>query len=148
LSTLLVEPLETDLTQDFTVSRDTRLNIDCIKVKLYVCGMPAGNFSLSLLTGSTVLKSTSFACTDLQTFMDTAHSYFYVLYPILFTGLTTLENGTYHLKLSAVSGYTPTKTSYLAWIKESENYFGENPPISMADYPYIFRIIEFKPRGN
>lgn len=140
MSTLVVQKLNTELSQDFRLSLDTRYNIGAVIPYLYMHNAPTGSFTVSVKSGATTLASNSFTCSDIKTSLGTAFNYAHVFYPVNFE-TTQLGKGTYTLELSA-SGYSPSESSYVGWVQQHEdlNNLLDYEPLSDAQNPLAFRL--------
>lgn len=121
MSTLLVQELTTELSQELRYSLSKRCQIGAFIPYLYMHNAPAGTFIIDLLNSDDdIIMSKSFTCSDIKTSLSTSDNYAHVFYPIIPTSPIQIEYGTYTIKLSA-SGYTYSSGSYLGWIQQFEN---------------------------
>lgn len=121
MSTLLVQPLITELSQEVRYSLSRRVNIGAFIPYLYMHNAPTGTFIIDLLNSDDdIIMSKSFTCADIKASLSTLNNYAHVFYPIIPTNPIQIEYGTYTIKLSA-SGYSHSNTSYLGWIQQFEN---------------------------
>jgi hypothetical protein len=121
VSTLLVQMLNSELSQEFRLNIDKRYIIAGLYPYLYMHNAPAGTFTFSVLRGEDELISQDFTCSDIKTSLNTTDNYAHVFFPILpEDDLWVLDKGDYTAKISA-SGYSATSSSFLGWIREYEN---------------------------
>jgi len=135
---LLVEKLESTLTQSFTITGE-RKNVAAICPYIYMHGAPSGTFTLTVKQGSTTMTSGTFTSAAIKTALGTANNYAHVFYPI--EVIAQFDAGEYDFILSA-SGYTATASSFIGWIRQHENLNNETDytPDSDSDNPYAVRM--------
>lgn len=145
MSSLLVDKLVTELTHEIRLNGNSRIHIAAIYPYLFLYNSPAGTFTLSILSGATTIFSQSFDSATIKISMSTVNDYAHVFYPIIPPNPLPIEPGLFTIKLSA-SGYTPTESSYLGWIKQHENLQNvlEYTPVNDTYNPYALRIKVFK----
>ena len=117
---LLVETLETELSQDFTFSNESRYNIGAIIPYLYLHNAPSGTFQIELIKDSVTLYSETFTSSDIKASVPTVHNYVHIFYPIVPDHPIYLEKGSFTVKLSA-SGYSVSSSSFIGWIRQFED---------------------------
>lgn len=124
MSTLLVQTLETELSQVYEFTMDKRQEIVAIIPYLYVHNAPAGTFTLSLITNSETVFSQTFTSQDVLDSLETTDDYARVFFPIVPLVHIQLERGEFTIKLSS-TGYTNTSSSFLGWIQQHEDLNNE-----------------------
>lgn len=140
---LVVDELETTLSQTFTVFKNNRLDLVAIRPYILSHNSPAGTFTFKLLDGATTLFSDTFTAAELKTDISTANDYVRIWKNFSITVPTFLENGDYTLELSS-SGYTYSDASYLGWIKEHEhltNVITNDDATSALQFPRSFQLL-------
>lgn len=145
MTTLVVEQLETTLSQEFTVTSNRRAQLYAIRPYLYMHNTPLGTFSLELKRGSDVLTTKTFTCSDIQSDLSTANDYAHIYKALLLDSPVMIEKGTYTLELSA-SGYSFSESAYLGWIREYENQFYtvSGNYNNSFELPFSFQLFEFR----
>lgn len=147
---LLVEELKTTLSQDFSLSLQTRKNISAVRPHIVLYNAPAGTFTLSLMQSSIVLGSQTFTSASLRSLFDTSDDYLHGYPKIEFTNPVLVKEGSYTLKLSS-SGYTFSNSAYIAWVKRHENLFYKidgGVPEDDANLPLTFELWAYKKQNR
>ena len=67
MTTLLVETLKTELSQEIRLENQERYTIGAIIPYLYIHNSPVGTFTLEILNGVTSVFSQSFTSADIKT---------------------------------------------------------------------------------
>lgn len=145
MSTLLVQRLETELTQELRYNLSDRCQIGALIPYLYMHNSPAGTFAIDLLNSDDeIIISQEFDCDDIKAALETSNNYAHVFYPIIPTNPIQIEYGLYTIKLSA-TGYTPSDSSYLGWIQQFENIQNvmDYVPVNDAQNSLAIRIKEY-----
>ncbi len=145
MTTLLVEPLITTLSQDFNLKNDTRYSIGAFIPYIYMHNAPAGTFTLSIIKSAVTVFSQSFDCTDIKTSLTTTDNYAHVFYPVIPVPDIQLDKGLYTAEISS-SGYTYSSGSFLGWIKQFEdlNNILDYTPSNDGENPLALRLKVFK----
>lgn len=121
MSTLLIQRLETELSQELSYNLSDRCQIGAFIPYLYMHNAPSGTFTIELLNSDNdIIMSQDFDSADIKASLSTSNNYAHVFYPIVPSNPIQIEYGTYTIKLSA-SGYSPSESSYLGWIQQHEN---------------------------
>jgi len=128
MSYIVVDELDTTLSQTITLDYDRIYHVAGIKMKLLMYNAPAGTFTLSLNKDATTLASASFTSADIKSDLSTTDDYAYLYKALNFS--LPLKKGSYQLVLSS-SGYTYSASSFMGWIKSHENVFIE--PTTSSD---------------
>lgn len=142
MTTLLVNPLKTTLTQEVRFNFDKRYIIKAICPYIYMHNSPSGLFHFKIKKSSITVFSHSFTSNDLKTALNTSDDYahmFYAINPI--SGYLLLEKGLYDFELSH-TGYSYSNSSYLGWITQHErlqNLMGYEPA-NDTENSFAFRI--------
>lgn len=141
MSFIVADELIDELTQEINLTYDKIYHIGGIKIKLLMFNNPGGTFTLSIKDGATTLASESFTSADIKSDLSTTDNYAYLYKALNFS--LPLKKGSYDLVLSA-SGYNPTDSSFLGWIKSFENIFNaiNGSPTSLEDNPFDVLIYE------
>lgn len=145
MSTLLVQRLDTELSQEIRYSSSTRCNIAALIPYIYLHNAPVGLFTLELLNSDDeVVFGQDFDSADIKASIPTTNNYAHVFYPIVPNNPIQIESGLYTIKLSA-SGYSPSSTSYLGWIQQFENLQlpMEYVPVNDTEKPLAIRIKQY-----
>lgn len=145
MSTLMVETLETTITQTITFTPYRKFNLGGIKIKLFMYNSPSGTFTLSLKSGANTLWSDTFDSAELKSDMSTSDDYIYMWKGFQFSNPVIVKNGSYDLELSS-SGYTYSTGSFIGWIKDYESIYNETTTTPANDFenPYTFRLYEYR----
>lgn len=145
MSSLLVDKLVTELTHEIRLTNSSRVHISAFYPYLFLYNSPVGTFTLSILRGATAIFSQSFDSAAIKISIPTVNDYAHVFYPIIPPNPLPIESGLYTIKLSA-TGYVPTESSYLGWIKQHEDVQNNLEYVSANDTynPYAIRIKVFK----
>jgi len=145
MTTLLVDKLVETLSQDITVTSSNRIHVAAFIPYIYMCNAPAGTFTFSLIQNSITIFSKTFTSTEIKTSLATSNNYAHAFYPLIPDYLVQMSSGSYTVKLSA-SGYTPSESSYLGWIRQFENIQNEMSytPTTDRQNPLAIRIKTYK----
>jgi hypothetical protein len=145
VTTLLVETLKTELSQEIRLENQERYTIGAIIPYLYLHNSPVGTFTLEILSGVTSVFSQSFTSADIKTAIGTSDNYAHVFYPIVPQNPVQLDAGVYTIKLSA-AGYNALGSSFLGWIRQHENLNNilDYEPVSDSENPLAVRLKVFK----
>ena len=148
MTTLLIETLQTELSQDIRLSGKERYSIGAIIPYIYMHNSPPGLFTLSLLSASTTVFSQSFTSEDIKLSIPTVNNYAHVFYPVVPTNPIQLDSGTYTVKITS-SAYSPTSVSFLALIRQHEDLNNKLDyiPASDDENPLAIRLKIYK-RGE
>ena len=148
MTTLVIETLQDELSQDIRLSGDERFSIGAIIPYLYMHNSPAGTFTLRLLSGVTEVFSQSFTSADIKSSIPTINNYAHVFYPIVPVSPIQLDSGLYTVKITA-SGYSPTSISFLALIRQHEDLNNRLDYVALTDdqNPLAIRLKVYK-RGE
>ena len=143
MTTLVLDELDTTLSQDFTINLNRRYSIEGIRPYIYMHNAPAGTFTLSVKDGVTTLASQTFDSAEIKSDLSTADNYAHVWKRLVFDNPFQLSLGTYTLELSS-AGYTFAESAYIGWIREFENVFNETSGTinTLFDNPFSFQIFE------
>lgn len=142
MSYLVVDELQTTLTQQINLKYDRIYHLAGIKINILMYNAPSGTFTLSVKNaGGTTLASADFTSADIKSDLSTSDNYAY-LYKALNIELP-LKKGSYDLVLSS-SGYTYSSSSFIGWIKDYENIFNatETAPANFTENPFDVLIYE------
>lgn len=148
MTTLVIETLVTELSQDIRLSGKERYSIGAIIPYIYMHNSPSGTFTLKLLSGVTELLSQSFTSSDIKALIPTINNYAHVFYPVIPINPIQLDSGIYTVKITA-SGYAPTSVSFLALIRQHEDLNNklDYVPLTDDENPLAIRLKVYK-RGE
>jgi hypothetical protein len=124
MTTLLVQKLYSELSQEVTFDLNERVHIGSIIPYIYLHNAPAGTFTFEMTGPNGAVFSKSFTSSDIKTALSTTDNYAHVYYAISPTNPVQIEKGAYTFTLTA-SGYTPTESSFIGWIQQHENIQNE-----------------------
>lgn len=144
MTTLVVDELQTTLTQNFTIDLNRRFELTAVRPYLLMYNSPSGTFTLSLKEGATTHASVNFTSAEIKSDLSTSNDYAYLWKTLQFSNPVFLSKGSYSLVLSS-SGYTFSESAYLGWIKEHENIFNNTVDLSGVgsfDYPLSYQLFE------
>lgn len=102
-------------------------------------GSPVGTFTLEMTGPNGVVVSGSFTSIDIKSAISTNDNYAHVFYPIIPITPIQIEKGSFTIKLIS-SGYSPTESSFLAWIQQHENIQNEMSYIPADDTGNSFAV--------
>lgn len=141
MSTLLVQELLTELSQDITLASGERYSVGGMYPYIYLHNSPSGTFTLEIIRGVTTVASKSFTSTDIKNSVPTANNYLHCFYPVIFDNNIQLEKGDYTVKISA-SGYTYSASSFIGWIQQHENLNNnlDYTPVGDEENPLALRF--------
>ena len=120
MSKLVISDLKTTLTQRIRLSLATRYTIGGIYPWIYVHNMPAGTFTLEVISGGTTVASDSFTALEIKQASGSTGNYLMSWHPVLFSAPLQLDAGLFDVRLSA-TGYTFSDSSFLSWVQPHEN---------------------------
>lgn len=145
MTSLVVEELETTLTQSFSIYVDKRITLAGLRPYIYMHNEPTGTFTFTLKRGGVSIASDSFTSADIKSDLSTSDNYVHIWKFLEFSEVVQLERGDYTLELSH-SGYTFAESGYLGWIKEHENLTNEvsGSPLTNFNNPMAFQLFELK----
>jgi hypothetical protein len=148
VTTLVIETLVTELSQEIKLSGEERYSIGAIIPYIYMHNSPSGTFALKIMSGVSELFSQSFTSSDIKASIPTSNNYAHVFYPVVPTSPIQLDRGTYTVKITA-SGYAPTSVSFLAIIRQHEDLNNklDYVPLTDDENPLAIRLKVYK-RGE
>lgn len=138
---VVANELKDELSQEVELLLSERYTIGCISPYIYIHNAPSGTFKLSIFSGATEVFFKTFTCSDIKTAISSTNNYAHVFYPIIPDNPLQLSSGQYILKLTS-SGYTYSKTSFIAWCQQFEDLNNElsYTPLNIAKNPLAFRV--------
>jgi hypothetical protein len=147
VTTLVVNPIGSGLTQEFTYNLNTRSHIAAFYPYLVMIGAPAGTFTFELrdaLSNDTIF-SKSFTSSLIKLSLGTANNYAHAFYPVIPDNPIQLEKYTYKIVITG-SGYTETASSYIAWAQQFEDIQNEMSytPSGDSENSLAFRLKIYK----
>lgn len=125
MTTLLVEPLNSELTQEMEYTLNERCHLGAIIPYLYLHNASADYFRVSLKKSGSTLFSKDFTVTEVKTSLSTSNNYAHVFYPIIPTNPVQIYSGTYTVHLEAGPNYNPTESSFIGWVRQFEDVQNE-----------------------
>lgn len=138
-----VDTLDSSLdTLSSTIDLTEKAIVKAVRPRLYFHNDPAGTFTLSILQGSTVLKSKSLTMAAIITGASwTAGQYHHGMLNFEFDSPLVLYPESYVVQLTS-TGYTFSESSYVGWIKSHEDQVNEisGDIVLPTDYPHEFEI--------
>ncbi len=145
MTTLLGQTLYTELSQELNYSSRFRLHIGSIAPYILINNSPAGTFTLTMTGDNGVVFSKSFTCADVKTAIGTTDNYIHAFYPLVPTNPVQISKGSFTLTLSS-SGYTPTVSSFIAWVQQHEDIQNEMDYVPFDDTknPLAVRFKSYK----
>jgi uncharacterized protein YfaQ (DUF2300 family) len=148
VTTLVIETLVTELSQDIRLSGKERYSIGAIIPYIYMHNAPSGTFTLSLINQAVTVFSQSFTSSDIKASIQTVNNYAHVFYPVIPTNPIQLDSGIYTVRITA-SGYAPTSVSFLALIRQHEDLNNklDYVPLTDDENPLAIRLKVYK-RGE
>jgi hypothetical protein len=148
VTTLLVETLTSELSQDIRLAGEERFSIGAIIPYVYMHNSPSGTFYLKVINGVTEVFSQAFTSSDIKSSIPTTNNYAHVFYPIVPILPIQLDPGVYTIKITA-SGYSNSSTNFLGWIRQFEdlNNTLDYVPTSDDQNPLAIRLKIYK-RGE
>lgn len=143
MTTLVVQTLVNELSQDFEIVLNERYHLGAIIPYLYFHN-PVGTFTIELVRDLDTIFSKSFTLLDVQTALDTNSNYIHCFYPIIPDAIK-LEKGQYKIKLTA-SGYSSNPSSFIGWCQQFEDVQNEMNylPLSDDENSLAFRVKIYK----
>jgi hypothetical protein len=135
MSTIVYDTLETELTQEIVIGNHLGVYSPIFKPWLYCLNNPTGTFTLGIYKDNSLVAEKSFTVSDLYTQLGA------------FEGIK-LPFGFYILKLKS-TGYTYSKSSFLAWVKDWESALSYNSDLASVEwtqYPLSVKIISLTTR--
>lgn len=147
MSTIVYDTLETELTQEIVIGNHQGLYSPIIKPWLYCLNNPTGTFTLGIYKDNNLLAEKSFTVSDLYTQLGATGNSCHLFFNVEFRGIK-IPFGFYVLKLKS-TGYTYSKSSFLAWVKDWESALNYNPDLESVEwtqYPLSVKIISLTTR--
>ena len=141
MTTLVVNELRSNLSQNITFKSSGRCHIGSILPYLYLHNSPVGTFKFQLMRYADVVYEREFTSADIKLSLNTTDNYAHVFYPVIPLQKIKIESGDYILKLSS-TGYTYSKTSFIGWCQQFENVQNEMDyiPTDIYDNSLAFRF--------
>lgn len=120
MSTLLLNPLVTTLTQKIKIPGNNRSHIQAIRPRLLLFNNPSGSLKIAVkdLSGSERFSLTQ-SISDIYTNSSISDDYAHGFFKFEFSEVSILDPGTYNVELSG-SGYSYSDSSYIGWIIDYE----------------------------
>lgn len=120
MTTLVVEELETTLTQTVNIQR--RMNVVAIRPYLYFDNLPNTTITLAIKQGATTVDSSTLTQAEIIANSSiTSSNYAHGFFRFDFTSTPLHAGQSYDIVLSA-SPYTFSESSWIGWVKEHENH--------------------------
>ena len=120
MSTLVVETLLGELTQEITYNLEDRVHVGAFIPYLYVHGNSNAIFSFQLSSASGLIFEKNFTIQNIKDSLNTTDNYIRVFYPIIPDFPVHIGRGSYTCRIYPVSGYASGVT-FIGWIRQHEN---------------------------
>jgi hypothetical protein len=117
---LVVEPLKTELEQEFNFKLEGRCILAAIAPYLYMHNSPAGTFQFSVYKADDLVFMKEFTSAEIKAALQTTDGYVHSFHPMIPINPVFFTKGTYRANLAAI-GYTFSDDSYLGWVRQHEN---------------------------
>lgn len=145
MSTLLIQELKDELSQEFKLNLSERFIIASFAPYLYIHNAPAGTFTLDIIKNSAIIYSVDFTAAEIIADMGASSDYVRAFYPFLPDFPLAMEKGTFTAKLSA-TGYAYNNSSFIGWIQQHEdlNNLLDYVPVDDTKNPLAMRIKIYK----
>lgn len=143
MTTLAVDRLITELVQPISLYRETTSL--GIKARLYFHNDPSGIFHFKFYKDGVLLKQLDFTTTWSKLQINNLYPYFWIDLAIKET--FNLPKGDLVVKLES-TGNSFSEMSFVGWCKDFGGHNGIiiGDPKDFTDYPFMFKIIEYKER--
>lgn len=125
MTTLVIEPLKDNLSQIVNLKISKRCHVAAFYPYLYIHNNPPGVFRFSVLRGEETLFQKDFTSQNVKDALGTTLDFAHTFHPVIPNSPLSLDSGTYELRLSAVSGYSESGSSLIAWVRQHENIQAE-----------------------
>ncbi len=135
---IIVEPLETTLTQTVNFTVRKRRKIRSVRPYIYMHNAPAGTFSLKVKSGTTVLETLTFTSAQIKSDLSTSDNFAHIDISLIPSTGLMLEFGSIDFELSA-TGYTFSESSYMGWAVPYESVYNDingSVPEYALDLPF------------
>lgn len=132
MTKLLVEPLKTELEQEFSFKLEGRCLLAAVAPYLFMQNSPAGTFTFTVFKEDEEIFSKDFTSAQIKSALNTVNDHARVYYPMVPTNPVFFTKGTYRAVLSS-SGYSFDFNSYLGWVREHEDLRDEMDYSPSAD---------------
>lgn len=145
MTTLVVAPLRTDLSQTISVQENKIINLAGIRPYLYLHNSPTGTVDLNIKYSATTIATKTFDLAQVKTDLGTADDYMRVWYRVQFDDVVNLNEGQYDIELSS-NTYSFSSSSYVAWVQEHEyltNTLGYTPAGDQEN-PFSLQLWEYR----
>jgi len=122
---LVVSELRDSLTQELRIRTHERQKVQAIRPNIYVHNDPAGDLTLRVKRGATVVGESTQTIATMKTNMlaeaTGAGDYLHGYVNFEFTDLLILEKGVHTIEIEGQSGYTFTEFDYIGWVRPHEH---------------------------
>lgn len=120
MSTLLVCPLFTSLSQRITIPEPKRNHVVAVRPRLLLFNNPSGSLKLAVkTTAGSELFSLTQSISDIYTNSLVGNAYAHGFFRFQFSNVSILEPGDYDIELSG-SSYTYSNSAYIGWLSDYE----------------------------
>jgi len=142
---LLSQILEDELSQEYVFLFNKRQPIGAFYPYLLIVGAPSGTFTFSVEKDSEEIFSKEFTSADIKASLPTSNNHVHTFFPVIPTNPIYMEEGEFTCTISH-SGYSPTSSSYLAWLQQFEDVQNDTEYTALSDdeNPLAMRIKVFK----
>ncbi len=141
MSVLLVETLQTSLSQEIDYTGESRVEIAAFYPYVYFHNVTGAVFTFEIKQGATVVFEQDFTSEEIRA---ASGDYAHVFFPIIPDFPVQLEEGSYTFSIKAKSGYTAGAT-FIGWIKQYQDIQNEMSytPSSSASNTYALRFKKY-----
>ena len=115
MSILLVETLQSELSQDISFTGENRAEIAAFLPYLYIHNVSGATFTFEIVRDNATIFLQDFTSEEIA--QEVGGVYAHVFYPIVPVNPVQIEPGSYKFKIKAKSGYLPGE-SFLGWCKQ------------------------------
>jgi hypothetical protein len=145
MTTLVCQTLVNSLEQRVNFNHNKRYHVGCISPYLLMVNSPAGTFTFKIFKNSTEIFSKNFNSNDIKASFETSNDFAHVFYPVIPDQPLFLDRGEYTFRIEQ-SGYSPTQSTFLAWIQQHENkqVNMDYEPFDDSENTFSFRIKTYR----
>ena len=139
MSLVLVETLQTELSQNITFSGEDRVEIAAFVPYLYIHNVSGATFTFEILRDSSSIFSQDFTSEEINQAVN--GYYAHVFYPIVPLNPVQIEPGDYVFKIKTKTGYL-AGSNFIGWCKQYYDTQNEMSytPTSDEELTYAIRF--------
>lgn len=115
MSIVLVETLQSELSQNISFTGEDRIEIAAFVPYLYIHNLSGATFTLEILRNSAPIFSQDFTSEEINQAVNGVYAH--VFYPIIPENPVQIEPGDYTFKIKAKSGYLPAE-NFIGWCRQ------------------------------